>query len=166
MRSDRGYTLFELLIVVGLIGIVTAISVPVFMQSNARTSVWVGSEQLGASIRQGRLRAISSNTTYRVVFDCPAEAQVRYLIMTGDPVVDDDPGRCGDTLDGESGIIELPGGVGFDSGAATALQVTGRGVFNAIGGAIPLTISVSDGPNTRTLAVSSTGQITFTDGHE
>lgn len=166
MRSDRGYTLFEVLVVLGLIGIITGISVPVFMESNTRNRVWMGSEQLGASIRQARLRAISSNTTYRVVFDCPVEAQVRHLVMTGDPAVDDDAGRCNDTLEGDSGIIEMPSGVGFDAGDATSLQVTGRGVFTATGGAIPLTISVTDGSNARTLTVSSTGQITFTDGDE
>ena len=45
MRSERGYTLIEVLITLGLIGIVTAISVPVFMESNARSKLWTGSER-------------------------------------------------------------------------------------------------------------------------
>jgi prepilin-type N-terminal cleavage/methylation domain-containing protein len=164
MRSERGYTLVEVLITLGLIGVVTAISVPVFIESNARSKLWTGSEQIGAEIRQARLKAISSNTTYRVVFDCPAAGQLRSLVMTGDPAVDDDPGRCNDTLEGDSGTIQLPSGVGYDADdEATGLQVTGRGVFTAMGGAIPLMISVTYGPTLRTLTVSATGQITFSD---
>ena len=163
MRSERGYTMIELLITVGLIGVVSAISVPVFMESNARSSLWSGSEQIGASVRSARLRAISQNTTYRVTFDCPAANELRTLIMTGDPDVDDDAGRCSQTLEGDSGIIQLPVGVAYDVGAATSLQVTGRGIFTTTGGAIPLTITVNHGAAIRTLTVSGTGQVTFTD---
>ncbi len=165
MRSARGYTLIEVLITVGLIGVVTAISVPVFMESNARSNLWSGAERIGAAIRQARLRAISTNNSFRVVFNCPEANELRTLIMTGDAVIDDDAGRCGDTLDGDSGVIELPTGVGYDVAGTTSLQVTGRGVFSANGGAIPLDISVTHGGSTRTLTVSGTGQITFTDVH-
>lgn len=161
MRSERGYTLIEVLIVVGLIGIVSGISVPVFMESNARSRLWSGSELMGATIRQARLRAISSNANQRVVFDCPSAGDFRSLVMTGDPVVDDAAGRCSQTLDGDSGTLEMPLGVAFDTAGATALEVTGRGVFTATGAAIPLTISVTHGTVSRTLVVSLTGQITF-----
>jgi hypothetical protein len=83
--------------------------------------------------------------------------------MTGDPAVDDDAGRCSQTIDGDSGIVELPQGVVYDADDATSLQVTGRGLFTAPGGAVPLTITVTYGAATRTLTVSLTGQITFTD---
>jgi Tfp pilus assembly protein FimT len=153
----------ELLITLGLIGVVSAISVPVFMESNARSALWSGSEQIGASVRSARLRAISQNTTYRVAFNCPAANELRTLIMTGDPAVDDDPGRCSQTVDGDSGIVQLPVGVAYDVADTTSLQVTGRGIFTAIGGGIPLTVTVTHGSATRTLTVSGTGQITFTD---
>ena len=163
MRSEHGYTLIEVLITIGLIGIVTAISVPVFIQSNALSNLWTGAEQIGAEVRQARLKAINSNKTYRVAFDCPAAGQLRSLIMTGDPGVDDDPGRCADTLEGDSGAIQLPSGVAYAADDSTGLQVTGRGVFTAMGGAIPLIINVTYGTATRTLTVSATGQITFSD---
>jgi prepilin-type N-terminal cleavage/methylation domain-containing protein len=165
MRSERGYTLIEVLITVGLIGVVTAISVPVFMESNSRSNLWSGAERVGSAIRQARLRAISTNTSFRVAFNCPGPNDLRTLVMTGDPVIDDDAGRCNDTLDGDSAVIELPAGVGFDVDGTTSLQVTGRGVFSANGGAIPLVIAVTHVGSTRTLTVSGTGQITFTDVH-
>jgi len=155
--------MIELLITLGLIGVVSAISVPVFMESNARSALWSGSEQIGASVRSTRLKAISQNTVYRVTFNCPAANELRTLIVTGDPAVDDDPGRCSQTVDGDSGIIQLPVGVAYDVADATSLQVSGRGIFTANGGGIPLTITVTHGTATRTLTVSGTGQITFTD---
>ena len=163
MRSERGYTLFEVLIVVALIGIVSAISVPVFLESNRRGALWSGAEQIGATVRSARLKAISQNTTYRVVFNCPSANELRSLIVTGDPAIDDDAGRCGQTYEGDSGTIELPGGVAYDVEDTTELVVTGRGIFTAVGGAIPATITVTHGAATRILTVSGTGQITFTD---
>jgi len=166
MRSERGYTLFEVLIVVALIGILTAISVPVFLESNARSNLWTGAEQLGAAVRSARLKAISQNTPYRVVFNCPAANEVRVLALQNDPDIDDTADfatRCGQTFEGDSGTIELPTGVAYDAGDATALEINGRGVFSSIGGAIPLVVPVSHGAATRTLTISGTGQITFTD---
>ncbi len=165
MRSERGYTLFEVLIVVGLIGIVTAISVPVFIESNARSSLWTGAEQIGATIRSARFKAISQNNPHRVVFNCPGANELRTLAFQDDPAIDDLdlPTRCAQDHPGDSGVIELPGGVAYDPDGATFLEVSGRGIFSAGGGAIPLTLTVTHGVATRTIAVSATGQVTFTD---
>ena len=163
MRSERGYSLIEVLIVVGLIGIVTAISVPVFIESNARSSLWTGAEQIGATIRSARFKAISQNTNYRVVFNCPNANELRALVMGVSANDDDLAARCAESFEGDTGAIELPGGVVYDPAGANYLQVTGRGIFTADGGAIPLTITVTHGAATRTLTVSGTGQVTFTD---
>jgi prepilin-type N-terminal cleavage/methylation domain-containing protein len=165
VRSERGYTLIEMLIVVAMIGIASAIAVPVFIESNARSAMWTGSERIGATIRQARLRAISTNTAYRVAFNCPSAGDLRLLIVTGDPGVDDDfPDRCSADIEGDS-EVEMPPNITFDSESATALQVSGRGNFTAIGDSIPLTISVYYGTSLRTLTVSTTGQITFANVH-
>jgi prepilin-type N-terminal cleavage/methylation domain-containing protein len=165
MHSQRGYTLIELLIAVGMIGVATAIALPVFLESNARNALWTGSERVGSTIRQARLKAISTNTTHRVMFDCPSAGQLRTLVVTGDPDVDDALNRCSVTLDGDSAVIELPNSISYDAESATGLQVTGRGVFTAIGDSIPLEISVNYGTTVRTLRVSNTGQITFSNVH-
>jgi len=163
MRSERGYTMFEILIVVALIGIVSAISVPVFLESNRRDALWSGAEQIGATIRSARFKAISQNTPHRVVFNCPSANELRTLVFQDNPAIDDAADRCSQNLDGDSGIIELPSGVAYDAADATFLEVSGRGIFSATGGAIPLTITVTHGGGTRTLTVSATGQVTFAD---
>jgi prepilin-type N-terminal cleavage/methylation domain-containing protein len=161
MRSDRGYSMIELLITVALITIVSAIAVPVFIESSARNAVWTASESIGAQIRQMRLKAISRNTTFQVRFDCPAAGQFRILVV--DDTIDDD-GRCDTTLEFDSGVFTLPPSVSFNSGGAAVpnLQVNGRGFFSSPG-PIPLSITVTNGDRTRSLSISQTGQITFED---
>lgn len=161
MRSDRGYSMIELLITVALIAIVSAIAVPVFMESSARNAVWTASETIGAQIRQARLKAISQNSSFQVRFDCPAADQFRILIVDG---TIDDGDRCDTTLEFDSGVFVMPPIVSFNSegGAVPSLQVSGRGIFTSPG-AIPLTITVTNGDRSRSLTVSTTGQITFED---
>ena len=163
MRSERGYTLFEILIVLGLIGVISGIALPVFMSSNIMNSLWTSSERLGGLVRQTRLRAISRNTNYELRFDCPTPGDVRGLIITGDATIDTDPNRCSLNEDGDTDIVFMNPGVVYDAGGVTGFTVTGRGVFTALGGAIPATISVSYGTSARYLTVSATGQITFSD---
>lgn len=158
MRSERGFTLFELLIAVALFAILSAVALPVFMESSARNSLWTASETIGSQIRQARLKAITRNTRFRVRFDCPAIGQFRVLVVTGNPAIDDAVDRCSATRQFDSGVFAMPLSVGF--GAVNTLEVSGRGVFTSAG-AIPQTITVTYGTRSRTLTVSATGQITF-----
>lgn len=159
MRSARGYTLIELLISLAIVGIVSAIAVPVFIESNARNGIWTGSELIGAQIRQARLKAISRNLSFRVRFDCPNAGEFRILQVTGVALIDNAANRCSAQQLYDSGVYTMPTGVSF--GAVPTLEVSGRGVYTAIGSAIPQIINVTYGASTRSLTVTATGQITF-----
>jgi prepilin-type N-terminal cleavage/methylation domain-containing protein len=159
MRSNAGYTLIEMLIVVGLIGVVSAIAVPVFFESSARTNTWTGSELIGAQIRQTRLRAISRNRTYQIRFDCPGTGQFRALVMTGVPATDDAEDRCDTTVEFDGGVETMPPGASF--GDVANIQINGRGVVSVIDDVVPYSISVTNGTSTRTLSVTATGQVSF-----
>lgn len=161
MRQDRGYSLVELLISLGMIAVLSAIAIPLVLESSRRNNLWSGSERIGAQIRQTRLKAISQNATYRVRFNCPSTNQSRALLLTGNALIDDASNRCNVTVAGDGEAVLMPMGVSVSPANATELRVTPRGVFSAIGDAIPLTITVSYGAATRTLTVSATGQITF-----
>lgn len=156
MRSNRGFTLIELMVVMGLAGILAAIAVPVYIESSARNQVWTSTETIGAQIRQARLKAISRNRLFQVRFDCPAAGQFRVLAV--DAATIDDADRCSNTEEFDSGVFAMPAEVSF--GDVDTLEVNGRGIFTS-DGVIPQTITVTYGERTRTLTVSATGQITF-----
>jgi prepilin-type N-terminal cleavage/methylation domain-containing protein len=158
MQSSRGFTLIELLIALSMIGILAAMGIPVLMDSSNRNAVWTVSEAIASQVRQARLKAITRNTPFRVVFNCPANRQYRVLIVDG---TINDANRCSQTLTHDSGIYTMPQRIDF--GNVPAIQVNGRGQYSLpAGGNMPLTINVRYGnTHTRTFTVSITGQISF-----
>ena len=75
--------------------------------------------------------------------------------------IDNAANRCTNVQTGDSEVVVLPTGVTVDAEDATELQVSPRGVFTAVGDTIPLIITTSYGASTRTVTVSATGQITY-----
>ncbi len=160
MRSTRGFTLFELLVVMALITILSAVSIPLVMEGTARNAVWTASEQIGSQIRQARLKAISRNRSFRVRFDCPQVGQYRVLVVTGDAGIDAAADRCSQTEEFDSGIYQMPSNVTYTD-PPPLLEVNPRGIFTSTLG-IPTTITVTRGvDSSRALTMSATGQISF-----
>jgi prepilin-type N-terminal cleavage/methylation domain-containing protein len=162
MRSNRGFSLIELMIAMGIAGVLAAVAIPVFIESSARNSIWTASETIGSQIRQARLKAISRNRSFQVRFDCPEVGQYRILVVDG---TIDDLDRCSTTVvEGgtvlDSGTFAMPNSVSF--GDVDTLEVNSRGIYTS-DGAIPQIITVTYGERQRTLTISATGQITFSD---
>ena len=161
MRSDRGFTLLELIVVLGIVIVMAGMAVPFIQESSIRNTVWTATEMIGVQVRQARLKAITRNMSFRIDFDCPDVRQIRVLEVTGNPAIDDAADRCTVYRPFDSGIYQLPANVDYTAGLPT-LQVSGRGMYSAVGGAVPLTINVGYAGRTfRSMTVSATGQISF-----
>lgn len=159
MRSTRGFTIFELLIVMALIAIFAAMGIPTLQESTKRNAIWTASETIGTQVRQARLKAISRNKSFRVRFNCPSTGQFRVLEVTGNTTIDGATNRCSTQQTHDSGVYAMPANVSF--GTPPVLTVSSRGVFSVSSGSIPATITVTNGTSSRALTVSATGQINF-----
>ena len=72
MRNERGFTLMEVVVVMGVIGLLAAVAIPSMQVAAERNKVITTADLVAAQIREARLAAITRNTTFRVMFDCPA----------------------------------------------------------------------------------------------
>lgn len=152
--------MIELLVVMALIGILSAMGIPTLQEANRRNAVWTTSELIGSQIRQARLKAISRNKSFKVRFDCPSSGQFRILEVTGNTTIDNASNRCSTSQTYDSGVFAVPTAVTY--GSPPIFTVDSRGNFTVSSGSLPATITVTYGNySSRTMTVSTTGQVNF-----
>jgi type IV fimbrial biogenesis protein FimT len=158
--TARGFSLIELLITVGLVGVMSAIAAPSFTASNGRSRLYTATETIQLQLRSARLAAISRNRPVRVAFNCPVAGASRLLTVTGNAAVDDAANRCTTNQPNDGAAIYLPTKVTF--GNVPRLEFSGRGIVTAQGATVPMSFTVSYGNDTRTVFVTAIGRITAT----
>lgn len=162
MRNHHGFSLTELVVIMGVAGILAAVTVPSMMAAVERNKIITGSELVAAQIREARLAAVTRNTPYRVRFDCPTQGAVRVLAVTGNPAIDDAGNRCTTQQATDGSTLYLPSGAGFGDGTPPTLQVDGRGEITIVGGGIlPARVSVFHGHSSRALTITAAGRVTI-----
>lgn len=84
-RTVSGFTLLELLLTVALIGIVSAMAVP--LMTNALDAIKLGesTREVERELQTARITAVSSNQPIRMRFDCPAAGNYRMTELIGTP---------------------------------------------------------------------------------
>jgi prepilin-type N-terminal cleavage/methylation domain-containing protein len=87
VREVRGFSLIELMLVVALLGIVGAMAVPMITNMMAGMRVSASARLVERELQTARLRAVATNRTMRVRFNCPAAGQFRLVEILGTPSV-------------------------------------------------------------------------------
>lgn len=108
IKKKNGFTLIELMIVVSIIAVSTAIAVPTFVSWAPKFRLNSGADNLGKDLMVARISAISQNSIVVVQF---FESQGKYKII----------------YKNKTEVRELPVGVYFDGIGTTILT------FNKIG---------------------------------
>jgi prepilin-type N-terminal cleavage/methylation domain-containing protein len=146
----RGYTMAELMVVVCVIGILSAIGIPSFVSAWRSATLTAGAQELATILNAARQLAISGNGSVCVTTAATPGASVQYR-----------PGGCGSAIwigpgTTATGLITL----------ATPVQIANdpRITFGYLGGVTAAGVyTVRDPVNgqTRTVSVATSGRITI-----
>ena len=147
MRAARndGFTLIELMLVVGLIAVLAAATAPSIAGGMRRLTLTSASQQVASTIRTARYQAVGRNTTVRVRFDYPDDGQYQILDASDADVI--------------SSAKLLLEGAAF-SAVSGDIEIDPQGRVTALSGSMPATIVLA-GPDadTRTISVARSGRV-------
>jgi len=144
-RSQAGFTLIDMLIVIAVLGILAAVSVPSLSAVGQRMKLGQGQREVERELQTARLKAVTGNRRMRVRFNCPSVRTYRMVEVIGS-AADDAANRCAETtypavppdnnpltkpnLDGP--VRYLPQDVSF--GSAAALEFAPDGTVKYLSG--------------------------------
>jgi prepilin-type N-terminal cleavage/methylation domain-containing protein len=136
MRQDRGFSLLEMMVVIGIIAILSAIAIPSFIQWLPKHRIGSAAREVKSTLEFARSNAIRTNADVTVNFDWDNE---RLTVVDADAV----------TLR----TRQLPGDVDLDDiDLGASVTFTGHGFSDKSGGVV--VVNTSD--NTLILSITLT----------
>jgi type II secretion system protein H len=144
-RSERGFTVVELLTVIAIMMVVTAIATPSFYYWLPKYRLSAGARQIAADLQLARMKAISQNTSYWLRFINETQYQFEKVAGTA-----------------ESGPFTLP-----DQVEVTNATPFNTSVFQSRGtasGAQTITLTnepaeTADNENSRLVCIKTVGRV-------
>lgn len=122
---ERGFTMIELMMVLGIIGVIIAVAVPNIMEYLRTARIRSAATDVATALQEARQRAISRNVRFGVLLVARSTTEYQWIVEDDmiPPIVAASRGSLSDLVDirGQaSNVFELPNDVSFDtSGAAT-----------------------------------------------
>ena len=78
--KQEGHTLMELMVVIAVIGITSALAVPNFLTINSGAQIHSATEEIASELRLARQLAITHRDRVRITFDLEQQALVAQLV--------------------------------------------------------------------------------------
>ena len=154
MRNESGFTLFELMVVLGIMAILASVAVPGYLGWLPKYRMRSAADDVLATLQHARLRAIRENGIVRVTFDFANDS---YLVF-----VDNGAGANADngTQEADEATVKngrMPAGIDLKDGASDPLgplvRFTRRGLPTAASG----NIDIANGALKRTINLTLGG---------
>jgi prepilin-type N-terminal cleavage/methylation domain-containing protein len=100
--SERGFTLVDMVAVVALIGVISAIALPSMLSARDRIRLGQAAREVERELQSAKSRAVAKSRPMRVRFNCPGDGEYRAVELIGTsaaPVAADAAtDRCSSTL--------------------------------------------------------------------
>ena len=138
MRKDTGFTLLELMVVIGIIGILSAIAIPSYIQWLPKHRVGSAARAVMSAVEFARINAIKTNANVTLNLD-----------IVNDRLTVVDAGAT--TLR----TRQLPGAVDLQSGLGNAVTFNGHG-FPDVNGQVTV-VHTTDATIIRTISLTVGG---------
>jgi prepilin-type N-terminal cleavage/methylation domain-containing protein len=92
-RTQRGFSLIELLMIVAVAGTLMAIGLPTLLDISESSKLNTASREIEREFQSARLKAVSTNRSLRVRLNCPSAGYFRTVEVVS-AVVDAAENRC------------------------------------------------------------------------
>jgi prepilin-type N-terminal cleavage/methylation domain-containing protein len=93
----RGFTLIELMLVLAVLGLISAMAIPAVLNTTRQIKLAANARAVERELQGARMKAVRSNRAIRVRFNCPATGQYRMVELLGSkqtPATDDADSRA------------------------------------------------------------------------
>jgi type II secretory pathway pseudopilin PulG len=84
-RTEAGFSLVDLLVTITVIGMVAGMATPTLLNVADRMKLGQALREVERELQTARLKAVTSNRTLRVRFNCPVVGQYRMVELLGTP---------------------------------------------------------------------------------
>jgi len=183
LRSSIGFTVIDMVVVITLIAIISAMSVPIIKDFGDAVALGQAQRLVQTELQQARMKAVTSNRNMRVRFNCPAAGQFRTVELIGTPTFpaaqDTAANRCSETVypyPADNNALTLPNQDGpvrrIDTrvtfGATQTIEfrptglayaVNADGTSNVVLGGNGAAITVTKSGTVKTVTVNALGKI-------
>ena len=156
MRKNAGFTLIELMVVIAIVAILTAIAIPNFINWRRNAQMRASADELLSAVQLTKLRAVKERTNCVVFFSTANDSYVAFVDNGAGGGVADNEVRDGTEAIIKQGI--LPGTVDLYSasfsGGVPRLRFAGNGLPNRFGS---VRLQNNDSTIYRMVSISVTG---------